>query len=141
MDEESADRPHRQGFVPSNRRGTTEGDPPRPFRGCCLPWDFMIQSSSAPMGGFSATGSKRARTADAEADVHVINPLTDQRWDALIAQHPLASPFHQSGWLQALQRTYGYEPFVLTSAAPGEEVKNGMAFCRVSSLITGIRAV
>jgi len=101
----------------------------------------MIQIPGAPPGGFAATGSKRARTADAEADVHVVNPLTDQRWDALIAQHPLASPFHQSGWLQALQRTYGYEPFVLTSAAPGEEVKNGMAFCRVSSLITGIRAV
>jgi CelD/BcsL family acetyltransferase involved in cellulose biosynthesis len=101
----------------------------------------MIPSSGAPMGGSSATGSKRARTADAEADVHVINPLTDERWDALIAQHPLASPFHQPGWLQALQRTYGYEPFVLTSAAPGKEMKNGMAFCRISSWITGPRAV
>jgi CelD/BcsL family acetyltransferase involved in cellulose biosynthesis len=101
----------------------------------------MIQRSGAPTGGFAATGSKRARTAHTEADVHVISPLTDQRWDALIAQHPQASPFHQPGWLQALQRTYGYEPFVLTSAAPGEEMKNGMAFCRVSSWITGPRAV
>jgi hypothetical protein len=101
----------------------------------------MIRISDAPMGGFSATGSKRARTADAEAGVHVINPITDQRWDALIARHPQASPFHRPGWLQALQRTYGYEPFVLTSAAPGEEMKNGMAFCRISSWITGPRAV
>jgi hypothetical protein len=101
----------------------------------------MIQRSGAPTGGFAATGSKRAPTADTEADVHVINPLADQRWDALIAQHPQASPFHRPGWLQALQRTYGYEPFVLTSAAPGEEMKNGMAFCRISSWITGSRAV
>ncbi len=101
----------------------------------------MSQISGAPPGGFAATGSKRARTADADADVHVINPLADRRWDPLVAQHPLASPFHRTGWLQALQRTYGYEPFVLTSAAPGEEMKNGMAFCRISSWITGPRAV
>jgi hypothetical protein len=101
----------------------------------------MIQISSAPTGGFAATGSKRARTAGAEVDVHVIDPLTDQRWDALIAQHPQASAFHQTAWLQALQRTYGYEPFVLTRAAPGEEMKDGMAFCRISSWVTGTRAV
>jgi CelD/BcsL family acetyltransferase involved in cellulose biosynthesis len=101
----------------------------------------MIQIPDAPTGGFAATGSKRARTENTEADVHVINPLADKRWDALIAQHPQASPFHQPGWLQALQRTYGYEPFVLTSAAPGEELENGMAFCRISSWITGSRAV
>lgn len=106
-----------------------------------FPQVFMIQIPGAPPGGFAATGSKRARTADAEADVHVINPLADQRWNALIARHPLASPFHLTGWLQALQRTYGYEPFVLTSAAPGEEMNNGMAFCRVSSWATGSRAV
>jgi len=91
--------------------------------------------------GCAATGNKRARTANSEADVHVINPLVDQRWDALIAQHPQASPFHQPGWLRALQRTYGYEPLVLTGAAPGEEMKNGMPFCRISSWITGPRAV
>lgn len=101
----------------------------------------MTQISGTPMGGFAATGSKRARSADAEADVHVMDPLTDQRWNELIAEHPLASPFHQTGWLQALRRTYGYQPFVLTSAAPGEEMKNGMAFCRISSWITGSRAV
>ena len=35
----------------------------------------------------------------------ITDPLTDPRWEDLVAQHPLASPFHQRGWLKALYRT------------------------------------
>ncbi len=93
-----------------------------------------------PIGGFAVSGSQAARTAEA-ANVHVVDPLVDRRWDELVARHPKASPFHQRGWLQALQRTYGYQPFALTSAAPGEEMNDGIVFCRISSWITGTRAV
>ncbi|MHB8652848.1 MAG: lipid II:glycine glycyltransferase FemX [Terriglobia bacterium] len=55
--------------------------------------------------------------------------------------HPSASVFHTTGWLRALQRTYGYEPIVYTTAAPGEELKNGIAFCRIQSWLTGRRMV
>lgn len=62
--------------------------------------------------------------------VHVLDPLTDPRWDDLVARHPRASVFHTQGWLDALKRTYGYEPFTLTTTGAGP-LDDGLAFCRV----------
>lgn len=93
------------------------------------------------IGSFTAAGSKGARSAEVAEDIHVIDPLVDRRWDELVAQHAQASPFHLRGWLQALQRTYGYRPFVITSATPGEAMKDGVVFCQISSWLTGTRAV
>ena len=73
--------------------------------------------------------------------IHVLDPLTDSRWDDLVACHPNGSVFHQRGWLEALAHTYGYEPYVLTTALPGERLQNGIAVCRVSSWMTGTRLV
>jgi hypothetical protein len=80
-------------------------------------------------------------TTDPQVNIKVVDPIADRRWDELVAHHPKASVFHKRGWLKALRLTYGYEPFVLTSAAPGEVMKNGMVFCRVSSWLTGVRVV
>lgn len=73
--------------------------------------------------------------------INVVNPLSDSRWDELVARHPKASAFHQRGWLEALARTYGYEPFVLTSARAGEPLNDGIVLCRISSWMTGTRLV
>lgn len=73
--------------------------------------------------------------------MNVIDPLTDPRWDELVARHPDASAFHRRGWLEALRQTYGYEPFVLTSAAPGEALADGVVACRIRSWLTGTRMV
>jgi hypothetical protein len=73
--------------------------------------------------------------------LHLINPLSDDRWDDLVARHPRASAFHRRGWIQALVRTYGYEPLALTSAPPGQALNDGIVLCRVSSWITGTRMV
>lgn len=75
------------------------------------------------------------------ANINVVDPLSDGRWDDLVAHHPNASAFHQRGWLQALARTYGYEPLVLTTAPPGERLRNGVVLCRISSWLTGTRLV
>jgi CelD/BcsL family acetyltransferase involved in cellulose biosynthesis len=74
-------------------------------------------------------------------DIYITNPLSDERWDDLVARHPRASAFHQRGWLQALARTYGYEPLVLTTTPPGGRLQNGVVLCRVSSWLTGKRLV
>jgi CelD/BcsL family acetyltransferase involved in cellulose biosynthesis len=74
-------------------------------------------------------------------NIHITNPLSDPRWEDLVASHPHASAFHQRGWLEALSRTYGYQPLVLTSAPPGKPFSDGVVFCRVSSWITGTRLV
>jgi Acetyltransferase (GNAT) domain len=75
------------------------------------------------------------------AIIHAVNPLSDHRWDDLVADHPKASVFHQRGWLEALVRTYGYEPVVFTTSAPGVALKDGLLFCRVKSWLTGRRLV
>ncbi len=74
-------------------------------------------------------------------NINIINPLSDSRWTDLVVRHPRASAFHQRGWLEALARTYGYKPFVLTSAAPGKPLSDGIVLCRVSSWMTGTRLV
>ena len=79
--------------------------------------------------------------ADPSMHLHTIDPLSDSRWDDLVASHPGASVFHHTGWLRALANTYGYRPFVLTSTGPGKPLSNGIAFCEVRSWITGRRLV
>ena len=73
--------------------------------------------------------------------MYTIDPLTDGRWDDLVAWHPRASAFHQRGWIEALKLTYGYEPFALTSTPSGKPLGDGLLLCRVASWITGTRAV
>jgi CelD/BcsL family acetyltransferase involved in cellulose biosynthesis len=70
-----------------------------------------------------------------------LDPMFDRRWSDLAATHPRASVFHQLSWLEALHRTYGYRPIVLTSTPPGGPLSNGIAFCEVKSWITGSRLV
>ena len=73
--------------------------------------------------------------------IYTLNPLIDQRWSALVEQHPDASVFHTRGWLEALRRTYRYEPVVCTTCPPGNELTNGIVFCKVRSWVTGNRLV
>ncbi|MGA9416116.1 MAG: GNAT family N-acetyltransferase [Terriglobales bacterium] len=101
----------------------------------------MADNLSLPQPFSVGSVVDRSMETDPQVNIHVVDPLADRRWDELVAQHPKASVFHKRGWLKALQLTYGYKPFVLTSAAPGEAMKDGMAFCRVSSWVTGARAV
>ena len=73
--------------------------------------------------------------------IHITNPLFDPRWDNLVARHPHASAFHQRGWLEALSRTYGYQPLMLTRATADKPLNDGIVLCRVSSWVTGTRLV
>ena len=76
-----------------------------------------------------------------EVNLYTVDPLSDRRWDDLVARHPRASAFHERSWIEALQRTYGYEPLVWTSSPPGAPLRDGILLCRVSSWITGTRWV
>ena len=58
-----------------------------------------------------------------------------------LERHPRASVFHTPEWLEALRRTYGYHPVVLTMAAPGMALRGGLVFCQVDSWLTGRRMV
>jgi CelD/BcsL family acetyltransferase involved in cellulose biosynthesis len=73
--------------------------------------------------------------------VYTINPLEDQRWAEYLQRHDQASVFHTTGWLEALRRTYGYSPLVLSTSSPGRDLENGLVFCQVHSRLTGHRLV
>jgi hypothetical protein len=73
--------------------------------------------------------------------VYTVDPLRDPRWSELLLRHPSATVFHTPEWLEALRRTYGYEPIVLTTSAPWEELTGAVVVCRVHSWLTGRRLV
>lgn len=73
--------------------------------------------------------------------VYQIDPLADRRWTRFVDGHSNSSIFHTSGWLEALSRTYGYEPVVYTTSSPNAELTDGLVFCRVASWLTGKRLV
>jgi CelD/BcsL family acetyltransferase involved in cellulose biosynthesis len=70
-----------------------------------------------------------------------IDPLSDPRWPEFLQNHPDASIFHSPGWVEALRRTYGYQPVVFTTASPSQGLSNGLLFCRIHSRFTGRRLV
>lgn len=73
--------------------------------------------------------------------VYKLNPLQDSRWQDFVDRHPHGSVFHSTQWLDALRRTYGYEPVVYTTTPPAKELSNGIVFCRVRSWLSGSRLV
>jgi hypothetical protein len=72
---------------------------------------------------------------------HHLDPTNDSRWAEFVERHPRASVFHTVGWLEALRRTYGYEPVAYTTSSPTGDLKNGLLFCRINSWLTGRRLV
>ncbi len=73
--------------------------------------------------------------------MYQLNPISDQRWSDFLNRHPHARVFHTPGWLQALQRTYGFLPIVFTTCPVAADLGNGIALCYVNSWITGKRLV
>jgi hypothetical protein len=71
--------------------------------------------------------------------VYAFDPLRDGRWSELTARHPDASVFHTTAWLQALQRTYAYQPVGFTTSAAEAPLDNGVVFCEIHSWLTGHR--
>jgi hypothetical protein len=75
------------------------------------------------------------------SNLFAVDPIYDDRWQALVNEHPASSIFHTTGWLRALQSAYGYEPVVYTTCGPGHAIASGTVFCKISSWLTGRRLV
>jgi len=73
--------------------------------------------------------------------IFTLDPVRDPRWQRFVERHPRTSIFHTRGWLDALQRTYGYEPIVYTTASEPDELTNGLVLCWIKSWLTGRRLV
>lgn len=73
--------------------------------------------------------------------VYQVDPLNDSRWPRFLDRHPDSSIFHSPGWLDALRRTYGYQPVVYTTTPPEQELSNGLVFCKIKTWLSGSRLV
>jgi CelD/BcsL family acetyltransferase involved in cellulose biosynthesis len=80
-------------------------------------------------------------TAADNALARELNPLKDPRWSEFVARHKHSSVFHTASWLEALRRTYAYEPVALTTSPTSTPLQNGLVFCSISSWLTGRRWV
>lgn len=74
-------------------------------------------------------------------ELYRVDPLRDSRWAEFLQRHARASIFHTPAWLEALHRTYGYQPIAFTLSPPGEDIRNGLVFCYIESWLTGRRMV
>jgi len=108
---------------------------------------YPAYGNSQSRNSVSASGGVRQFfvTAKDDAKLHMfiykVAPLRDPRWEIFLDNEPRASIFHTTAWLEALRRTYGYEPIVFTTSPPGSELRNGVVFCDVKSWLTGSRLV
>lgn len=70
-----------------------------------------------------------------------LDPRRDSRWQEFILRHPHASVFHSASWLEALHRTYAFEPRALAVLDAGGRIQSALVYCRVRSWLTGNRLV
>ena len=110
-----------------------------PWRACKTPNRISIGDNHRAT--VSLSNNPWSKAVHRSMRFYSFDPLQDSRWDDLVTSHPGASVFHQTSWLHALAMTYGYRPMVLTSAPPGERLRDGIVFCEVNSWITGSRLV
>jgi hypothetical protein len=73
--------------------------------------------------------------------IYEIDPLRDPRWPEFLDRTPHASAFHTPAWLNAMHRTYGYEPVAFTTSPGNAQLESAIVFCRVKSWVTGPRLV
>jgi CelD/BcsL family acetyltransferase involved in cellulose biosynthesis len=108
-----------------------------PVLNACSEEAKAVQTSK----GSNETWTRRTPLSGTPRRVYRVSPIKDRRWEEFLTRNPGASLFHSSAWLEALQRTYGYEPVVYTTSPPSQRLENGLAFCRVESRLTGCRLV
>jgi hypothetical protein len=73
--------------------------------------------------------------------VFQLDPLRDPRWRSFIELDPRSSIFHTTEWLEALRRTYHYDPVVFTTCPAGVRLTNGIVFCQINSRLMGSKLV
>ncbi|MEP6686626.1 MAG: GNAT family N-acetyltransferase [Verrucomicrobiota bacterium] len=73
-------------------------------------------------------------------DLRVVDPTSDDCWDALIATHPQSSIFHTAAWARVLSDSYGHKPVYLSFSQLGKPAVL-LPIMEVVSSLTGRRGV
>lgn len=102
---------------------------------------LSAQKTEAGYSAKSGPGAAMPAGKTSVQECFTFDPGTDPRWNRFLERRGDASVFHTAGWLEALRRTYGYEPMVYTTSSPGEELRDGLVFCRIDTWLSGRRLV
>ena len=70
-----------------------------------------------------------------------IDPLSEPRWQDLLARAPAATVFHHPGWLELLGRGFRYRITACCIAGDDGTLAGGLPMAEVSSRLTGRRLV
>jgi CelD/BcsL family acetyltransferase involved in cellulose biosynthesis len=71
--------------------------------------------------------------------MRLIDPTASSEWDALVANYPEATFFHQSAWAKVLRDCYGFQPLYIVGGS--EFARWALPLMEVRSLMTGHRGV
>ncbi|HEY5814597.1 MAG TPA: GNAT family N-acetyltransferase, partial [Terrimicrobiaceae bacterium] len=74
------------------------------------------------------------------AQINIVNPLSDSHWDQLVSPHSDFTFFHSSAWLRVISNTYGHKCFAFQYYSEGE-LKALVPLLEVNSPFTGRRGV
>lgn len=77
---------------------------------------------------------------ESAVDSRFLSP-DDERWKAFLASKPESTIFHHPAWLNVLAESYGYRPLILAACDRDGEIRAGLPFMEVRSLLTGPRWV
>jgi hypothetical protein len=80
------------------------------------------------------------KTTSKSLQMHVLDPVHDPGWDAVVALHRDAGCFHTSAWAKVLHQTYKHHPFYLEFSR-GRRLAALIPLMEVRSPFTGRRGV
>jgi CelD/BcsL family acetyltransferase involved in cellulose biosynthesis len=76
---------------------------------------------------------------DRSSVVRCVEPRTDRRWEAYVADHPGALVYHHPAWLEVIERVYGYKLLALACETDDGRFRGVLPLFRTRGLLTGRR--
>ncbi len=70
-----------------------------------------------------------------------IDPVSDERWDPMVMDHPMGCVYHHSAWKEVLNRTFRHIQSVYFAREQDNKITGGVPFFLIKSPLTGKRLV
>src|SRR5215212_3466375 len=83
--------------------------------------------------------AKAASTRSIESDIRIeeLSPDLESAWDEYVAESSDCSPFHELGWMRAVERVYGHRPHYLVATSDSGRLMGLLPLFEVSGPLTG----
>src|SRR4030042_2172372 len=70
-----------------------------------------------------------------------IDPVSDERWDPMVMDHPMGCVYHHSAWKKVLNRTFRHIQSGYFAREQDNKITGGVPFFLIKSPLTGKRLV